>query len=90
MHRAVSEGDEVEVIKLLRAGPARLEEWDHFGQRPLALAAARRGIRMVRLMTQRGANLNASNVNGTTVLHEAAHRDHEERGLRQTAGTCIV
>jgi ankyrin repeat protein len=78
VHRAIRNGDEAEVIRLLEADPALLERWDGSGNRPLALAASIRRIRMARLLIQRGANINGSDFDGTTALHQAARRDDEE------------
>jgi ankyrin repeat protein len=81
MHRAIRNGDEAAVIRLLEADPALLERWDGFGHRPLTLAASIRGIWAARLLIQKGANINGSTCDGGTALHQAARRDDEQMAI---------
>jgi ankyrin repeat protein len=85
--RAAREGDEEEVNRLLDADPTLLERMDSEGSRegyekwklkPLAVAARCGHLGMVRLLVQRGANVNGMDYKGTTALSYAVYGDHAE------------
>jgi ankyrin repeat protein len=76
--RAVEEGNEEEVIRLLDADPALLEREDDGGVRPLVLAAQHEQLGVARLLIERGVNVNATGDGGGTVLHHATADGTEE------------
>lgn len=76
MDRAASQGNEEEVARLLDADPALLDKQDRWGDRPLVLATQAGQLGVVKLLVDRGANLNASGVNEKTALHYAAQGRH--------------
>jgi ankyrin repeat protein len=74
---AVEEGDEVEATRLLNGDPGLLEEANKKGNRPLAVAAARGHLGLVKLLFQRGASTDPTGVTGMTALHWAASKGQE-------------
>jgi ankyrin repeat protein len=76
--RAAWEGNEEEVIRLLDADPTLLERENFEGDRPVAWAALSEQPGVVRLLVERGANINATGAGGNTALHYAAGRGYEE------------
>lgn len=75
---AVREGVEEEVARLLDADPTLLERVDENRDRPLTRAAERGELGIVRLLLERGANINATGCWQQTALHWAAEGGHEE------------
>jgi ankyrin repeat protein len=75
---AAGEGYEEEVIRLLDADPALLDMEDEDGDRPFAEAAWRGQLGVVKLLMERGANINATGYAGSTALYLAAGGGHEE------------
>jgi ankyrin repeat protein len=76
--RAIREGNEEEVIRLLDADPELLEREVHSRGRPLAWAVWSRQLGVVTLLIERGANINATGDGGRTALHYAARGGNEE------------
>jgi ankyrin repeat protein len=76
--RAVEEGNEEEVIRLLDADPALLERVDQNGDMPLAGAAHHGHLGVVGLLIERSAIINATGFRGYTALQYAAGGGHEE------------
>jgi ankyrin repeat protein len=77
--RTVEGGDVEEVARLLDAEPHLMEALNpDDDQTPLIMAAERGHVGMVRLLLERGADVNAGSLSGDTALHEAAARGHEE------------
>jgi ankyrin repeat protein len=76
--RPAMAGNEGEVIRLLDADPTLLDREDEDGDRPLASAAWHGHLGMVRLLLERGANINATGDGGDTALHLAALWGHYE------------
>jgi hypothetical protein len=77
--RAVEGGDVEEVARLLDAEPHLMEGGDHDDDpSPLILAAERGHVGVVRLLLERGADVNFRSDYGYTALYEAAERGHEE------------
>jgi ankyrin repeat protein len=70
--KAIKEGNEEEVSRLLDADPTLVEKEELYGDRPLAIAAEARQLGMVKLLVQRKADVNASGACGWTALHYAA------------------
>jgi ankyrin repeat protein len=77
---ALKHFNEGEVMWLLDADPTLLEREDDRGDRPLAVAAHNRRLGVVRLLVERGANINARGRGGrgVTALRYAAELGHEE------------
>jgi ankyrin repeat protein len=77
--RAVERGDEEEVSRRLDAEPALLQKMKGFsGLKPVAVAAQAGQLGVVKLMVQRGADVNAPQSWGKTVLQCAAGEGHEK------------
>jgi ankyrin repeat protein len=76
--KAIKEGNEEEVSRLLDADPTLVEKEDSYGDRPLAIAAEAGQLGMVKLLVHRKADINASRGYGWTALHYAA-----EGGLKE-------
>jgi ankyrin repeat protein len=76
--KAIEEGDEGEVTRLLGADAELLEKTDNQGARPLLVAAVNRHLGVVKLLIRRGADVNARGPGGITALHGAACGDDEE------------
>jgi hypothetical protein len=77
IHEAVYEGDTEAVARMLDEDPRLLSTmwWDS----PLLTGAASRGhVGIVELLLERGADVNTSDISGTTALHAAAYEGHEE------------
>jgi ankyrin repeat protein len=74
---AAREGNEMEVVRLLDADPTLLESTDERRRRPLAVAAMGGHLGMVRLLIERGADINATAAGGRTALHWAVDRGCE-------------
>jgi ankyrin repeat protein len=75
--RAVQEGNEGEVIRLLDKDPALLEGRDK-RKTPLVVAAEHGQLGVVKLLVQRGANITATAFWGRTAVHYAALAGHGE------------
>jgi ankyrin repeat protein len=78
--RAAARGDVDEVTRLLDAEPHLLEARDgrRYDATPLVVAAQEGHVGVVRLLLERGAEVNAAGLYGYTALHEAAGGGHEE------------
>jgi ankyrin repeat protein len=76
--KAVKEGDEGEVTRLLELNAELLEKSTDNGIRPLVVAAVNRKLGVVKLLIRRGADVNATGEVGITALHGAAYSGHEE------------
>jgi ankyrin repeat protein len=77
--RAVVDGVVQEVARLLDAEPHLLEARDEEEDRtPLVMAAEHGHAGVVRLLLERGADINASDDSDDTALHYAADKGHEE------------
>jgi ankyrin repeat protein len=76
--KAIQEGNEGDVGRLLEEDLALLEMAVDEGFTPLLLAAKHRHLGLVRLLVQRGANINATDRDGCTALHSAAFYGHED------------
>jgi ankyrin repeat protein len=77
--RAVEEGNEGEVTRLLDGDPALLERMDIMRNRPLTEAARHGQLGVMRLLIQRGANVHGFvGFWARTALHYAAGGGHEE------------
>jgi ankyrin repeat protein len=77
--RAVQEGNEEELIRLLDADPALLERSTNMGKTPLSVAAEHGQLGVMRLLVRGGANINAPVQDlGRTALHYAAEEGHGE------------
>jgi ankyrin repeat protein len=57
--RAVQEGNEGEVTRLLDADPTMLQRPNDMGEMPLVVAAEHGHLGVVTLLVQRGANIHA-------------------------------
>jgi hypothetical protein len=77
IHGAAQRGDEEEVTRLLDGDPTLLERRNDMGKTPLVLAAEHGQLGVVKLLVQRGANINAQ-LYGMTALLYAAVQGHEE------------
>jgi ankyrin repeat protein len=75
---AVREGNEQEVIRRLDADPTLVETADADGITVLARAAQQNQLGIVKLLVQRGANINPTGVFEMTALDLAAQEGHEE------------
>jgi ankyrin repeat protein len=75
---ALREGDEGTVLRLVDADPALLERVVDMRHRPLAMAAWNGHLGVVRLLIERGANVNATGARGRRALTYAAQRGHAE------------
>jgi ankyrin repeat protein len=78
--RAVRRGEVDEVARLLDAEPHLMEARNPrgFGHTALIMAAGLGHADLVKLLLERGADVNAGNVFDDTALHEAAAGGHEE------------
>jgi ankyrin repeat protein len=76
--KAVKEGNEGEVARLLDEDPALLEKTGHGGWTPLLLATGHGQLRVMQLLIQRGANASPANISGDTALHVAAWGGQEQ------------
>jgi ankyrin repeat protein len=78
---AVERDDVGEVSRLLEDGPHLTEvkrsSWLG-GQTPLQIAAARRCVGVLRLLVEKGADVNICDTDGDTQLHSAAKMGHED------------
>jgi ankyrin repeat protein len=77
---AVRRGDVEEVARLLDAKPHLVEARNHrtYDQTPLIMAVVRGHVDLVRLLLERGADVNDVGGYGRTALHRAAEEGHEE------------
>lgn len=75
--RAAKEGDAGAVSQLLDADPALLETEGKYGDRPLAVAAKHGHLGVVKVLAERGADVDAGG-DYWTALHFAAKGGHEE------------
>jgi hypothetical protein len=77
---AVSGGDVNELARLMDANPHLMEARnpDSYRQTPLMMAAKRGHVGVVRLLVERGADVNAAGPFGSTALHFAAEGGHGE------------
>jgi ankyrin repeat protein len=78
MFKAARQGDEGLVSRLLGTNPELLETADTRGDVPLTVAAEHGQLGVVKLLVQRGANVNALGRLLRTALHQAADSGHEE------------
>jgi serine/threonine-protein phosphatase 6 regulatory ankyrin repeat subunit B len=77
--KAVKEGNEGEVARLLDDDPSLLEKVDHEGLTPYLLAAAHGQLGVMQLLIQRGADASATtSISGDTALHMAAWGGQEQ------------
>jgi serine/threonine-protein phosphatase 6 regulatory ankyrin repeat subunit B len=77
--RAVKEGDEGEVARLLDEDPALLEKAGHEGFTPFLLAAMHGQLGVMQLLIGRGADTSATTrISGNTALHMAAWGGQEQ------------
>jgi ankyrin repeat protein len=76
--KAIKQGNEEEVSRLLDADPTLVEKEDSNGDRPLAIAAEAEQLGMVKLLVHREADINSSGRWGVTALQYAA-----EGGLKE-------
>jgi ankyrin repeat protein len=76
--RAARKGDEEKVASLLDKDPALLETKDENGEWALATAVDYGQLGMVKMLVQRGANVNALGNHGRTALYRAALRGYED------------
>jgi ankyrin repeat protein len=77
--RAVKEGNEGEVARLLDENPALLEKTGHEGLTPYLLAAMHGQLGVMQLLIQRGADTSATaDFSGSTALHMAAWGGQEQ------------
>jgi ankyrin repeat protein len=77
IHGAAQRGNEGEVTRLLDGDPTLLERRDDEGYTVLTVAAEHGQLGVMRLLVQRGANIDARDW-GRTALHYAADYGHEE------------
>jgi cytohesin len=76
--KAISKGNEEEVSRLLDAYPSLLEKEHERGGRPLVKAVQAGRLGMVKLLLQKGANINAIGNWGVSALYEAVDLGREE------------
>jgi ankyrin repeat protein len=76
--KAISKGNEEEVSRLLDADPTLLERENRIGDTPLVQAVQAGWLGMVKLLVQRGANINATGKWGESPLLSAVERDRED------------
>jgi ankyrin repeat protein len=75
---AVRQGDEGQVAKMLDENPRLLDRMTSYQEWPLAEAAKYGQLGVVKLLAQRGANLNEAGRFSKTALHWAVEGGHEE------------
>jgi ankyrin repeat protein len=78
MFKAARQGDEGLVSRLLATNPELLETADTRGDVPLTVAARYGQLGVVKLLVQRGPNVNALGRRLRTALHQAANHGHGE------------
>ncbi|MFO8175848.1 MAG: ankyrin repeat domain-containing protein, partial [Longimicrobiales bacterium] len=87
LHQAAAEGDERKLKSLLTGGffgrilrrkSIELDTPDQQGNTPLALAVQNGQVAAVALLVEHGADANASLRSGSTLLHDAAMRNHPD------------
>lgn len=78
IRKAIQEGNEGELGRLLEADPALLETAVGAGVAPLLLAAKHGHSGLVRLLVQMGANINVADECGHTALYYASVQGHED------------
>jgi ankyrin repeat protein len=76
--KAVKEGNEGEVARLLDDDPALLEKADHEGFTPFLLAAEHGQLGVMELLIRRGADTSAASMSGYTALHVVAWGGQEQ------------
>jgi ankyrin repeat protein len=76
--KAVEEGNEGEVARLLDDDPALLEKADHKGVTPFLLAAEHGQLGVMQLLARRGADASAKSTFGSTALHMTAWGGQEQ------------
>jgi hypothetical protein len=78
MHEAATNGDVVEVRRMVAAGADVEEQWGEFVVRPLHVAARYGHVDVIVALVEMGADKDAKNVRGVTPLHYAADNGHVE------------
>jgi ankyrin repeat protein len=78
MHEAATNGDVVEVRRMVAAGADVEEQWGKFGERPLHVAARYGHVDVIVALVELGADKDAKSVDGVTPLHYAANQGHVE------------
>jgi ankyrin repeat protein len=76
--QAVGKGEEGTITRLLSEDPGLLEGVGYDGHRPLTKVAARGRLKVVKLLLQRGAEVNATGPGDATALQWAANVGREE------------
>ncbi|HQX50767.1 MAG TPA: ankyrin repeat domain-containing protein [Planctomycetaceae bacterium] len=78
IHRAAGRDDEETVLSVLDDEPAAINGLDAIGNQPLHTACWSKHLTMVRLLLNRGADVNARGDFGETPLHHAVRDDGPE------------
>jgi ankyrin repeat protein len=76
--QAVGKGEEGTIMRLLDEDPGLLEGAGQDGHRPLTKAATHGPLKVVKLLLQRGAEVNGTGPGDATALHWAAYVGREE------------
>lgn len=77
LHEAAEKG-EIERIKTLLAGGARMDALDKEGRTPLFCSVIGRHKNAIELLAAHGANINPEDGRGLTALHEAAFKGYKD------------
>ena len=78
IHQAVQQGDIAAVRAILAEKPEMLESRNDGNLTPLILASLHGQKEIVRYLLEKGADLNATDNEGSNVLHNAAASGHED------------
>lgn len=78
IHAAAQAGDAEKTKELLTQNPALLEARDNFQRTPLHWACRGVHLDLVKYLVERGADVNAVDINGIAALHSVASRGHLE------------